>query len=92
MGKNMTRENVRRVFENIMKAANNERQKGLAGHSNIPLDVEFMVHPGYRSQVGLGGFGLGPDEFSMSDERELELVFLRDEFKSVVTRFDSKLS
>ena len=37
---------------------------------------ELMVHPGYKSIMGCGGCGEGPDLFSCSSDREHELTTL----------------
>lgn len=37
---------------------------------------ELMVHPGYMCK-GVGGCGSGPDDFSMSDDREHEMNLLQ---------------
>ena len=37
---------------------------------------ELMVHPGYRSIMGCGGCGEGPDSFACSSDREHELTTL----------------
>ena len=36
-----------------------------------------MVHPGYKSTLGCGGCGEGPDLFACSDDREHELNTLK---------------
>lgn len=37
---------------------------------------ELMVHPGYKSIMGCGGCGEGPDLFACSSDREHELTTL----------------
>ena len=88
MGKNMTQSNVRKAFENILKDITVNEGTVEPGES---LTVEFMVHPGYRSLEGLGGCGVGPDEFSMSDERETEMNFLMNEFKEIISLLNFRL-
>ena len=38
---------------------------------------ELMVHPGYKSIMGCGGCGEGPDLFACSSDREHELTTLK---------------
>ena len=88
MGKNMTYPNLQKALENILKDIVMKKQ---ATEPCLNVKVEFMVHPGYKSQKWLGGCGLGPDEFSMSDEREVELNFLRYEFRKMILNLDLRL-
>ena len=46
-------------------------------HTDFAI-CELMVHPGYRSIMGYGGCGQGPDEFACSADREHELRVLKD--------------
>ena len=39
---------------------------------------ELMVHPGYKSIMGCGGCGEGPDFFACSSDREHELTTLKN--------------
>ena len=89
MGKNMTYSNVRSALEKVIETSS---IKNVVVDSSKNLKVEFMVHPGYKSQVGLGGCGLGPDEFSLSDERETELNFLQNEFSKVLLHLNLRLA
>ena len=89
MGKNMTCSNVQSALERVLEILS---IKKIAVDSRKNFEVEFMVHPGYKSQAGLGGCGLGPDEFSMSDERETELQFLRNEFGKVLLHLNLRLA
>ena len=66
---------------------------GKISRLNLDLDpsersksCELMVHPGYCTPCDQGGCGDGPDDFSMSLDREHEMNILRSkEFQSFVT-------
>ena len=79
----MTKSNICRAFDCIID-------------SSVPSDqrkklqtIEFMVHPGFSSVPDSGGCGIGPDEFSFSNEREMELEFLRKDFRDILTIYKS---
>lgn len=69
MGKYMAFHRLQRAFENVFM------QNNLTG-SNLCSSCELMVHPGYKSIIGCGGCGEGPDLFACSEEREHELTTL----------------
>lgn len=69
MGKYMVFHRLQQAFENIFM------QNNLTG-SKLCSSCELMVHPGYKSIIGCGGCGKGPDLFACSEEREHELTTL----------------
>lgn len=69
MGKNMVFHRLQQAFENVFM------QNSLTGCKQCS-SCEFMVHPGYKSIIGCGGCGEGPDLFACSEEREHELTTL----------------
>lgn len=90
MGKNMTIGNLKAAFENIRREV---ALKAFSGDGvGKGCEIEFMVHPGYRSEAGNGGCGLGPDNFSMSHEREIEFHFLKNQFREVLSSLGLKLA
>ncbi|XP_065054230.1 carbohydrate deacetylase-like isoform X1 [Rhopilema esculentum] len=86
MGRNMTKSNIYRAFDCIIdRSLPNDQRKEL-------LTIEFMVHPGFSSVSDSGGCGMGPDEFSLSNEREMELEFLKNDFRDILTKYKSILA
>lgn len=69
MGKYMVFQRLQQAFENVFT------QNNLTG-SKPCSSCELMVHPGYKSIIGCGGCGEGPDLFACSEEREHELTTL----------------
>jgi hypothetical protein len=55
-------------------------QRQIAKAYSVPgndvITCELMVHPGYRTGTN-GGCGIGPDNFSLSADREHEMSILR---------------
>ena len=83
MGQNMSLPNLKRALGYAMEG----RLSPPGGHGGVasslssaaqqaPLTAELMVHPGYPSHPQEGGCGQGPDDFSCSAERQLELSAL----------------
>ena len=64
MGKDMTVSRLKQAIENVFA-------------ENSETVCELMVHPGYKSILGCGGCGEGPDLFACSDDREHELNTLK---------------
>jgi len=92
MGKDCTEERILAALREClrvlqMKPTNDEGKVVGAGGANLDLiDIEWMVHPGYKTPVydrederfiSAGGCGQGADDFAKSEEREVELKFLR---------------
>lgn len=67
MGLDMTKESLKTTLKQTFRNDNKD---------DI-VSCELMVHPGYRTKEE-GGCGTGPDEFSQSDQRELEMDILCD--------------
>ncbi|CAC5374505.1 Carbohydrate deacetylase [Mytilus coruscus] len=67
MGIDMTKESLKNTLKQTFRSDNKD---------DI-VSCELMVHPGYRTKEE-GGCGTGPDEFSQSDQRELEMDILCD--------------
>ena len=65
----MTLTRLKQAIENAFK----EQQHEITGKTVC----ELMVHPGYKSIMGCGGCGEGPDLFACSDDREHELTTLK---------------
>ncbi|XP_056001018.1 carbohydrate deacetylase-like [Ostrea edulis] len=65
MGPDMTLERLQRQIAKVYGPPGND-----------VITCELMVHPGYRTSTE-GGCGIGPDDFSMSGEREHEMSILR---------------
>ncbi|XP_067084121.1 carbohydrate deacetylase [Osmerus mordax] len=85
MGQNMSLPNLKRALGYAMEGHLSPPvgHGGVASSSSLfsaaqraPLTAELMVHPGYPSRPQEGGCGQGPDEFSCSAERQLELSAL----------------
>ncbi|XP_072443918.1 carbohydrate deacetylase [Chiloscyllium punctatum] len=80
MGKNMSVSNIQQVIENAIATRTDiscgKRFRPL--QDDAILTMELMVHPGYPSFPEEGGCGEGPDEFSMSADRFLELQTLKE--------------
>lgn len=59
----------------------------------ISNSAELMCHPGYPSEMPIGGCGTGqPDEFSCSFDRQHEFdVLFSDEFKQLLTKYHIRL-
>lgn len=72
MGKDMTLQRLKRALENAFKQ--HKQQHQITGCEATVC--ELMVHPGYKSIMGCGGCGEGPDLFACSEDREHELVIL----------------
>lgn len=70
MGQNISVSNIRRALLLAMEMA--------PSSSSRVLTAELMVHPGYPSLPARGGCGAGPDEFSCSADRLLELQTLSE--------------
>ena len=64
MGKDMTVSRLKQAIENVFA-------------EDSETVCELMVHPGYKSILGCGGCGEGPDLFACSDDREHELNTLK---------------
>lgn len=64
MGKDMTISRLEQAIKNVFTKDSEEV-------------CELMVHPGYKSIIGCGGCGEGPDLFACSDGREHELETLK---------------
>ena len=47
-----------------------------SSHKPKAIVCELMVHPGYPAKSGIGGCGQGPDAFSLSQNRVLEMKML----------------
>lgn len=73
MGKGMTLQRLKKALENVFKQE--EQPHNIT--DNKTTVCELMVHPGYKSIMGCGGCGEGPDLFACSDDREHELMTLR---------------
>ena len=67
----MTLQRLQQALENVFMP---NQQNNIAGSE--PTSCELMVHPGYRSILGCGGCGEGPDLFACSEDREHELATL----------------
>ncbi|XP_048411994.1 carbohydrate deacetylase isoform X2 [Stegostoma tigrinum] len=80
MGKNMSVSNIQRVIENAIatRADTSCGKRFQPLQDDTILTMELMVHPGYSSFPEEGGCGEGPDEFSMSADRFLELQTLKE--------------
>ena len=77
MGQNMSLPNLKRALGYAMEGrVSPPGGHGGAASSSAPLTAELMVHPGYPSRPQEGGCGQGPDDFSCSAERQLELSAL----------------
>ena len=63
-------------IKQVLDLVYNEKSQGkiTAHHEST---CELMVHPGYKSIIGCGGCGEGPDVFACSAEREHELCILK---------------
>ncbi|CAD5125392.1 DgyrCDS13627 [Dimorphilus gyrociliatus] len=87
MGSNMTLARLRAKLEETYNYLNSTLDKDVAV-------VELMVHPGYKSLSHVGGCGfLGPDQFSMSVEREHELNLLKSpEFSEILEELGIQLA
>lgn len=72
MGKDMTFTRIKQVLDLVYNEKNQD--KITARHEST---CELMVHPGYKSIIGCGGCGEGPDVFACSAEREHELCILK---------------
>lgn len=72
MGKDMTLGRLKQALEKVFKQ---EQLLSITGSKQTVC--ELMVHPGYKSIMGCGGCGEGPDLFACSDDREHELVTLK---------------
>lgn len=68
MGKDMTINRLKQALELVYNEK--EQEEGTQ-----PI-CELMVHPGYKSIMGCGGCGEGPDVFACSVDREHELLIL----------------
>ena len=68
----MTLQRLKQALENAFKR---EEQSHITDNKQIVC--ELMVHPGYKSIMGCGGCGEGPDLFACSDDREHELMTLK---------------
>ena len=68
----MTFKRLQQTLESVFMP---NQQNGIFGSE--PTSCELMVHPGYRSIMGCGGCGEGPDLFACSEDREHELVTLK---------------
>lgn len=73
MGNDMSFERIQQAFEAVFNYA------AIYHVGKSPVTCEVMVHPGYKSIVGCGGCGQGPDEFACSSDREHELRVLLDQ-------------
>ena len=76
MGREMTYDNLERCFQMFTSDET----------SNI---AELMCHPGYPSEISIGGCGTGqPDEFSCSSDRQQEFDLLSSkEFQQLLTKY-----
>lgn len=82
MGSNMTTERLQSCLS---------RAFGLKRDAHIAC--ELMVHPGFPSDRGVGGTGQGPDEFSMSTDRQHEIDILTSaEMKNFYKKNDINIS
>lgn len=65
-----------RLKHSIEHAFIHQQQYDITGiiHTSV---CELMVHPGYKSIMGCGGCGGGPDMFACSNDREHELTTLK---------------
>ena len=68
----MTLPRLRKAIENVFI----EQELHDIVKKEIKTVCELMVHPGYKSIMGCGGCGEGPDLFACSSEREHELTTL----------------
>jgi predicted glycoside hydrolase/deacetylase ChbG (UPF0249 family) len=76
MGRAMTYDNLERCFQMFTSDET----------SNI---AELMCHPGYPSEISIGGCGTGqPDEFSCSPDRQHEFDLLSsEEFRQLLAKY-----
>lgn len=65
-----------RLKQYIDSAFIQQQQHNTTG-TDLKTVCELMVHPGYKSGIGNGGCGEGPDLFACSDDREHELAILK---------------
>ena len=85
MGKDMTISRLKQALENVFI------QHGMTGKDSENV-CELMVHPGYKSIMGCGGCGEGPDSFACSDDREHELTTLKSsDLKEYLTSNDVRV-
>ncbi len=84
-GKNMEHHKIKSAFENVM---NESKQKD----NSDSFELEFMVHPGYRSLPGDGGCGEGPDDFSLSYDRDHEMEFLQNGLSSLLSDLNLRIA
>ncbi|XP_042561645.1 carbohydrate deacetylase isoform X2 [Clupea harengus] len=87
MGQNMSIDNIKqalgyalgaRCLTNTLTTPLTGTQTDEIAAANRPVTVELMVHPGYPSHPQEGGCGQGPDDFSLSEDRQHELEILTD--------------
>ncbi len=69
----MTTSNIQRVLRHILDRVDMEK---MDQRYHSTTEIEFMAHPGFKNSSGKGGCGNGPDEFSLSFERQHELDFI----------------
>lgn len=67
---------LQRLKQSIESEFIQRQQHGITG-TGFKTVCELMVHPGFKSVIGTGGCGEGPDLFACSDDREHELATLQ---------------
>ena len=87
-GANMNESTLWNVFQKVL---NEVQTAEIATLETTPVNIELMVHPGYKSLKDQGGCGAGPDDFSLSADRELEMNFLKDKFKHFIQKLNIQL-
>jgi predicted glycoside hydrolase/deacetylase ChbG (UPF0249 family) len=77
MGKDCTEERIisalRECLRVLQLKTSRTDGKENAGANLDLIDIEWMVHPGYKSPISATGCGEGADEFAKSEDREVEL-------------------
>ena len=80
MGQDCQLAHVKELFQTIL---NDLDDYSVNNTTTISPTIEWMVHPGnktlpHHNNSNEAGCGQGPDEFSMSDDREIEMNLLLD--------------